>query len=272
MRTATLFAGPALILRARSRRASGATWASWAGWPGPLKDWLAANHALRTLSWAALALHGPCARGTLHGSALRNAGRSHSRRWRRVYRPRAGLWRNHSSLLHNRLAGYGPARRRRRSTLRACCCPRRCNGRLGLGGWRWSNDCCRRMYGRDNHNCRRSGRLFKWRRRNHYRRDWFDQRRCNHNTSFRCRSSRFGDYNSRLLCCWRSCHRRRCFHGRRRSNGCCASGRRFRLWCGRMLLVLLSLPEQFHYVARFGDLRKVNLRFDLCRGRSFSRR
>ena len=40
----------------------------------------------------------------------------------------------------------------------------------------------------------------------------------------------------------------------------------------RMLLLLLSFSEQPGYVARFGDLGEVNLRFNLCRGRSFPRR
>jgi hypothetical protein len=269
MRTATLFAGPALILRTRSWRPSRAAWASRTGWPGPLKDWLAANHTLRALSRTTLTLHGPCAWSSLHWSTLRDAGRSHAWRRRRVYRTRSGLRRNHSSLLHNRLAWHGLGRRRAWSSLRACRCHWRRSGCFRLRGGR-RNHHCWRMCGRNNHNCGRCGRLFNLRRRrNHYRRDWLEQRRCNHSTSFRCWSSRFGDYNSRLLCCWRRCHRRRRFHGRRRSNGCRACDRRSRR---RMLLLLLSLSEQPCYITRLGDLGKVNLGFDLCRGRSFSRR
>src|SRR5438270_7358923 len=47
---AALLPGPALIRRARARRASGA------GWPRALKDWLSAHYALRTLSLTAFGL------------------------------------------------------------------------------------------------------------------------------------------------------------------------------------------------------------------------
>jgi hypothetical protein len=267
MRTTALFSGSALIRWARSRRTAGATWATR---PGPLKNWLAANHALRTLSRTTLTLHGPCTWGSLHWSALWHAGRSHTRRRRRIYGARTGLRGNHPSRLHNRLARHGLGRRRSGSSLRACCCHWRRSGRLRLRGWR-RNNYCRRMCGRGDHNCGRSGRLFNWRRRNHCRRHWLNHRRCNHNTSFRCRSSRFGYRSGWLFCrgrrrCWRR------FHGSRRSSGWGASGGRFDRRCRRMLLLLLSLSEQPCYVARLGNLGEVNLRFHLCSGRSFPRR
>src|SRR6185437_7549538 len=99
-----------------------------------------------------------------------------------------------------------------------------------------------------------------------------DHGRCNHSTSFRCRSSRFGHYNGWLFCRGRSCRRRRGFHGHWRSSRWGGHGRRFGRRRGRMLLLLLSLSEQPCYVARLGNLGEVDLRFDLCRGRSFPRR
>ena len=241
MRTAALFAGPALILRTRSRRTAGATWAAW---PGPLENWLAANHALRTLSRPTLALHGPCAWGSLHRSPLWGTGRSCA--WRRscVHRTRPRLRRNHSSLLHNRLPRYGLGRRRRSgSSLWACCCHwRRCRWLLRCSR-RWRNHHCW-MCGQGDHNYGRSGRLFNWRRRNYYcrcRRLYYG--RCNHSTSFRCRSSRFGDNNGWFFCRWRSCRWRRHFRWRRRSSGWGGSGGRFGRRRVRMLLLLLSLPE-----------------------------
>ena len=269
MRTTALFARSTLIWRARSRRTA---WASWPGWTRTLENWLAANHALRTLSRTTLPLHGSCSRSAMHRSPLWGAGRSGTRRWRGVNRTRAGLRCDHSSLLHNRLARYRLGRRRRTgSSLLTCCCHWRRSGCLRLCGGR-SNHYCWRMCGRDNHNCGRCGRLFNWRRRNHNRRHWLDHGRCNHNTSFRCWSSRFGDYNSWFFCCLRCCGRRARFHGRRRSNGCCGCCRRPGRWRGRMLLLLLSLSEQPCYVARFGNLGEVDLRFDLGSGRSLSRR
>jgi hypothetical protein len=38
------------------------------------------------------------------------------------------------------------------------------------------------------------------------------------------------------------------------------------------MLVLLSLPEQLHYIARLGNLRQVNFWFDLRSGRLLARR
>src|SRR6185312_3968272 len=67
MRPATLFARSTLIWRTRSRRAAGATRTAWSG---ALKNWLAANHALWTLSRRALALHGSRSKSSLHRSAL----------------------------------------------------------------------------------------------------------------------------------------------------------------------------------------------------------
>ena len=252
MRTTTLFAGSALIWWTRSRRSAGA---SRSAGSGALKNWLSANYALRTLSGPTLTLHWPCSWGSLHRSALWSAGRGCARRRSCIYRTRPRLWRNHSSLLHNRLARYRLGRRRRSgSSLRACCCHwRRCR-RLLRCRWRWGNHHCWRMCGRGDHNCGRSGRLFNWRRRNHCRRRRLDHRRCNHSTSFRCRSSRFGHHNGGFFCRWRSCRWRRRFYGRRRSSGWSGSGRRFGRRRGRMLLLLLSLSEQPCNIARLGDL------------------
>ncbi len=268
MRTTTLFAGSALIWGTRSRRAAGAARTAWSG---SLKNWLAANHALRALSRPTMTLHRPSSRGTLHGSALRSAGRSCA--WRRscINRTRPCLRRNHSSLLHNRLARYGFGRRRRsRSCLRACCHWGRCRRFLRCHR-RWRNHHCWRMCGRGDHYCGWSGRLFNRRRHNYCRRWRLYHGRCNHSTSFRCRSSRFSDYNGWLFCRWRNC-RRRGFHRRSRSSGRSRSDRRFGRRRGRMLLLLLSFPEQPCYVARLGDLGEVNFWFDLCSGRSFPRR
>ena len=207
----------------------------------------------------------------MHRSALWSAGRNCARRRSCIHRTRPCLRRNHSSLLPNRLARYRlGGRRRSGSFMRACCCRwRRCSRFLRCHGRR-RNNYCRRMCGRCDHYCGRSGRLFNWRRRNYYRRRRLYYRRCNHSTSFRCRSSRFGYHNGRLFCRWRRrCWRR--FHGRRRSSRR-SSNRRFGRRRRRMMLLLLSLPQQSCYVARLGDLGKVNLRFDLCRGGSLPRR
>ena len=172
---------------------------------------------MRTLSRPTLALHRPCSRRPLHWSALWSARRSCAR-WRRcIYRTRPSLRRNHSSLLHNRLAWYRLGRGRRCGSFlwASCCHRRRCRRLLRCCG-RWRNHNCWRMCGRSNHYRRRSGGLFNWRRRNYCRRQ-LDNGRCNHSTSFRCRSSRFGDHSGGLLCR----RRRRCrsrFHGRRRSS------------------------------------------------------
>jgi hypothetical protein len=206
----------------------------------------------------------------LHWRAtLRGTGRSGARRRRCVYRPRTSLRRDHSSLLHNRLARYGLGRRRWCS-LRA----RRSGGRssrgLRLCGWRRCC-CCRRIYGRRDHNCGRSGRLFNWRRRNHGRRRRLDHGRCDHNTSFRCRCSRFGGYNGWLFRCWRRCRSRR-FYGRGWSSRLGNNGRRPGWRRGWLMLLLLFLPEQSHHVAGLGDLRKVDLRFYFRGGRPLPRR
>ena len=187
-------------------------------------------------------------------------------RWRRINRPGTCLRSDHSPLRHNRLAWHG-LRRRSRCSLRAC----GCHGwrewsfwRRRRGGWR-RNNCCRRMYRRRDHNCGRCGRFFNWRRRNHDRRRRLDHGRCNHNTSFRCRCSRFGDDYGWLLA-----RRRHCW--RRRSSRLSGYGRRSDWRCGWLVLLLLFLLEQPHYVARLGDLRKVNLRLDLRGGRPLPRR
>ena len=267
MWTSTLFAGSALVWWTRSRRSAGASWSrrTW-----PLKNGLAANHALRSLTRTTLALHRPRSRGSLHGSTLWSAGCGCARWRRRVHRTRSRLRRDHPSLLRNRLAWYRlGGRRHSRSSLRACCHWRRC--RRLLRCCRWWRNYCRRMCGRGDHYCGRSGWLFNWRRRNHCRRRRLYNRRCNHSTSFRCRSSRFGYHNGGLFCrrrrrCWRH------FHGRRRSSGWSSSGGRFGRRRGRMMLLLLSLSEQPCYVARLGNLGEVDFRFDLCGGRSFPRR
>ena len=269
MRTSTLFAGPALIWWTRSRRSAGASWArrTW-----PLKNGLTANHALRALSRTTLALHRPRSRGSLHWSTLWSAGCGNAR-WRCcIYGTRPCLRRDHPSLLRDRLARYRLRRRRRSgSALRSgCCCRwRRCRRFLRWCLWR-RNNYCRRMCGRSDHYCGRSGRLFNWRRRNHCRRRRLYYRRCNHSTSFRCRSSRFG-YRSGGLFCRRRRRCRRRFHGRRRSSRWSGSDGRFSRRRGRMLLLLLSFPEQPCYVARLGDFGEVDFRLDLGSGRSFPR-
>ena len=265
MWTATLFSRPALIWWARSRRPARARW------PWTLKYWLTAHHALRTLSRPTLTLHGPCAWRSLHRSPLWSARRSHARRWCRVNGTRPCLRRNHSSLRHNRLAWHRLGRWRScGSSLRSCRHWRRCR-RLLRCRWRRCNNNCWRMSGRGDHNCGRSSRLFNGRRRNHCRRHWLDHRRCNHNTSFRCWSSRFWGNDSRLFSCRRRCHGR-CLHLCWRSSRRGCGNRHFGRRRGRMLLLLLSLPEQPCYVARLGNLGEVDLRFDLGRGRFFPRR
>jgi hypothetical protein len=258
-----------LIGWTRSRSTARATWAARSG---PLENWLTANYALRTLSRTTLALHGPCSWRSLHRSPLWGAGRCGAG-WRScVHRTRPCLRRNHSSLLHNRLARYRLGRRRRsRSSLRTYSHWRRC-WRLLRCYRRWRNHDCWRMSGRRDHYCGRSRGLF-WRRRNYYCRcGRLYYGRCNHSTSFRCRSSRFGHYNGWFFCRWRSYRWGRRFYGDRRSSGWSGHGGRFGRRRGRMLLLLLSFSEQPCYVTRLGDLGEVNLWFDLCRGRSFTRR
>ena len=154
----------------------------------------------------------------------------------------------------------------------ACCHWGRCRRFLRCRR-RWRNHYCWRMCRWSDHYCRRSGdRLFNWRRNNYCRRSRLDHRRCNHSTSFRCRSSRFGHYNGRLFCRWRSCRWWRSFYRCWRSSGWSGCGGRFGRRRGRMLLLLLSFPEQPCYVARLGNLREVDLWFDLCGGSSFPRR
>jgi hypothetical protein len=267
MRTTALFARSALIWRTRSRRTSGAggTW--------PLENRLPANHALRTLAWSTLTLHGSCSRSALHGASWRSAWRSRTRRRRGVNGTRACLRRDHSSLLHNRLARCGLGRwRRGRDRLLACLCRWSRRRRFLRCRWWRCNYHGWRMSGRSDHHRRRSGRLFNSWRRHHCRRRRLDHGRCDHNTSFRCRSSRFRRYNSWFLSYWRLRSRSGWLHGNRWRCRRCGNYRRPDWRCGRMLLLLLSLPEQPCYVARLGDLGEVNLRFDLCRGCSLPRR
>lgn len=153
----------------------------------------------------------------------------------------------------------------------ACLCRRwRCRRLLRCCGWRRNHNCWR-MCGRSHHYCGRSGGLFNWRRRNYVRRRRLDHRRCNHSTSFRCRSSRFCNHNGWLFCRRRSCRWWRSFYGHRRSGGWSGCDRHFGRRRGRMMLLLLSLSEQPCYVARLGNLGEVDFWFDLCRGRSFPR-
>jgi hypothetical protein len=198
-------------------------------------------------------LHGSGAGCALHWrTTLRSAGRSGARRWRCVYRTRTSLWRDHSSLLHNRLPRHGFRLRRCLCSLRTCCSCWWNNRGLRLRGW-WRRCCCWRIYGRRDHNCGWGGRLFNWRRRNHGRRHRLDHGRCDHNTSFRCRCSRFGGYNGWFLRGW-SCRRRGRFHWRGRSNRLGDNGRRPGWRCGWLMLLLLFLLEQSHYVAGLRDL------------------
>jgi len=266
VRTTALFARSALIWRARSRRTSRAG-RSW-----PLENRLAANHALWTLAWSALTLHGSCSRSALHRAAWRSARRNNTRRRRGVNRTRSCLRRDHSSLLHNRLARYGLGRRRRwRSRLLSCLCRWSRCWRFLRCRWRRGNYHGWRMCGRSHHHCGRSGRFFNWGRRNHCRHRRLRHWRCDHNTSFRCRSSRFRRYNWRFFGCWRLRSRSGWFH-RRRWRGRRRGNRRPDRRCGRMLLLLLSFPEQPCYIARLGDLGEVDLGFDLCRENSHPRR
>jgi hypothetical protein len=263
MRATPLLTRSALIGWARSRRSSGARG------PWTLKNWLAANHSLRALSRTTL--HGSGSRRALHRrTVLRSAGCGGARRWCCVYRTRTSLRRDHSPLLHNRLPRHGLARRRSRRSRRT---------RRG-GGWSsrcfwlrrwWRSCCCWRMYGRRDHNRGRTSRLFDRRRRYHSRRHRLDQGRCDHSTSFRCWCSRFRRNNGWFLRRWRRCRRRR-FYGRYRCSRFGGNGRRPGRRRGWMLLFLLSLSEQFHYIARLGDLGKVDLRFYFRSGRPLPRR
>lgn len=188
--------------------------------------------------------------------------------WRRsrVDRPWARLRRNHSSL-PNRLAGNGLCRSRGRRCL-CSCCRGRSSRRLLRRGWRgWSG---RRMYGWSYDNCGRCRRFFNRRRRHHGRRCRLDYGRCDHNTSFRCRCSRFRANGSGLLRHWRR-RRSGCFHRYYRGRGLGGNSRRPGWRSGRLVLFLLFLLEQPHYVAGLGDLGKVDLRLDLGCGCSLSR-
>jgi hypothetical protein len=210
----------------------------------------------------------------LHGASWRSAWRGSTRRRRGVNGTRACLRRDHSSLLHNRLARCGLGRRRRwRSRLLSCLCRWSRCWRFLRCRWRRCNYHGWRMCGRSHHHGGRSGRFFNCWRRNHCRRRRrLHHRRCDHNTFFRCWNSRFRRYNRWLFNCWRLCSRSGCFYwscGRGRSRG--NHGRPGRR-CGRMLLLLLSLPQQPCYIARLGDLGEVDLGFDLCRGCSLPRR
>jgi hypothetical protein len=159
-------------------------------------------------------------------------------------------------------------RRGRRGARYSSCSRRRRDRRLGL--YRWRYDHSRRMCRRHNHYRGRSRMLFRcvffcWRRRNYggRRRCRFYLRRCDHNTSFCCRSSRLGCNHDRFFYCrrrsrdmglgngggWVSCH-----------------GGRSRFHRRGWLLLLLSLPEQLHHVAGLGNLGEIDLRLDLRRG------
>jgi hypothetical protein len=163
--------------------------------------------------------------------------------------------------------------------LRTC----RCHGRRSRSFWLWwwrNNHCrriCRWRMGRRRNNHRgRSCWLFNLRRRRNYHsrrsRCWLCYRGCNHNTSFRWRSSRFGRHNHSnwLFRRWRRRRSWRCYR-RRGRNRFGHNSRRFR--CRRRLLCfLLPLPQQLHYIARLGNLREVNFWFDFRSGRPIARR
>lgn len=193
--------------------------------------------------------------------------------WRRsrVNRPRAGLRRNHSALRNNRLARCGLGRSCR-------------SWRTGSSLWRRSGSfwLCRRRYdGRCRWMCRRCNN-HRGRRSWFFRRGWWrnhgrglPRRRRNH-SPFRLRCRRFGRNNCRrrLLRCWGQRSGRRCRFLRNRRcrlrRDCGCRGRRTRWWRRRLLLLLLSFPEQLGNIARLGDLGEINLRLHFRGSRSLS--
>jgi hypothetical protein len=118
----------------------------------------------------------------------------------------------------------------RRSGSRPFCCGRLCLNN-GLFRCRWSYH----------------HRLFNWR------------------DNGRRRNRRLNDpglFLNRRLSNWSRSRRLRFRRGNRWRRGHCSRRTRGR---GRMMLLLLFLFEQPHYVTRFGDLGEVNLGFDLGR-------
>ena len=163
-------------------------------------------------------------------------GRCHRplRRRRCVHRPRSCLRGDHSPLRDNRLPRRW-LRWRSRSWWRAHSCRRlrrRCCRSFWLRRRRYDDCCsrCWRMYRGGNDYCWRCSRLLCLRRRCNYNGRRPDNRRCDHNTLFCCRCSRFrGNDHGRFFCCrsrrrglhLRSCWRHYCCRFRRRCrNGC----------------------------------------------------
>ena len=183
-----------------------------------------------------------------------------------VNRPRAGLRRNHSALRDNRLSRRWLGRSRR--CWRTGCCLRRRSRSFWLCRRR-CNCCCGRMRGRRNNHGRRRCGFFRSRGRRNYGRR-LSRRRRDHSGLFRLRRSRFRRNNGcRLLRCRSRRCGRSCRFLRSRScrlyRGCRRRGRRPR-W--RLLLLLLSFPEQLGDVARLGDLGEIDLRLHFRGSRS----
>jgi hypothetical protein len=216
---------------------------------------------MRALSLAAL--HWPSA-------SLRRCGSCRTRRRSGVNRTRAGLWRNHSALRNNRLAGCWLGRSRgsnwscrlgRRSRCRSF---RRCRRRR-------SHCRCRRR----NYHCRRRSRLFcRWRSDHHGGR--LGHRRRDDDGFFRRKRSRFRHHNCSRFLCGRNgrCNRRLRLHRRR----CGWLGRywryRNRTGGGRrwLLLLLFALPEQSRHVSGLMYLGEIDLRLGFSRGFLFGPR
>jgi len=236
-------------------------------WAGTLEDRLATNYTLR-----------PASRSGLHGSRSHSVGRRWWRRRAFLHRrlidgPGAGLRRDHAPLRNNRLLrrrfgwrSRSRGRRRwwhRRGRSRRGCSRRWCGNDGGRLGRRWRhwprcNYNCRRRYRRRRLLCRRRRRRRRGRGDNLIRRfgGW---RRYHYGPFWRCR---LGCNERRPLCDWR---RRRYGLGRngrnRRTHG---SWRRSQRpgQRSRMVLLLLTLFEQFENIARFGNLGEIDLGLD----------
>ena len=179
--------------------------------------------------------------------------------------------RNHSSLRHNGLAGRW-LWRRSRSRLHIRCRSRSFRLRL------WRHNCRRwRLRRRRNHDRWRRCRFFRGRRRRNHRRrrSRFGRWRRDYSSLFCCRRCGLGNNNRRLNYRWR-CRCSRClrFSSRRRYcrlanrwRRCCSRPHRR---CRRLVLLLLSFPEQPRYVAGLGDLGEIDLRLDVRRRRPLS--
>ena len=190
------------------------------------------------------------------------------RRWSRVNRPWAGLWRNHSALRDNRLARCWFGRRSRSGWRTGRCLWWR--SRSFRLSWRRRYCCCWRMRGRSNNHRRRRSWFFRRRWRRNYRRG-LPRRRRDYSALFRLRRSRFRCNNRRGLLCGRSWKRgRRCRFYRSRYCGLCRScgcrSRRPRRSCGKLLL-LLSFSQLPGYIAGLGNLGEIDLRLYICGSR-----